>query len=1033
MAGLLIALRTSMRTTGRLAAILLVSLAACTDHGAEDGSGGNCIDGKCDAFGGAEKLADLSTKKANGEGNPSAFTVIDSNKALFWGHYNSGLWVTDGTPSGTKLVRDIAPVMDWQEAPPMVALGGKGYWTYQGTLWVSDGTPMGTKPVVEFGTAQDRWVSRPIVFNGKLMFGALEQIYVSDGTAAGTSVLAPFGFSPGGEIIGTKMYFPCSTKAEGQELCVSDGTSAGTKMIKDITPGIQSVSPRIIGSVGGKVLFSGFAPPAGSSLITLRGLWVSDGTDAGTTLLVKANSNGDYVDDDVDAAVFGDYVYYTCFTSLAGSEMCRSDGTLAGTTTIDLFPGGNVQTQSSSPSSFTIFNDKLYFIAKSPTLGRELWVSDGTLVGSSVVVDVRTVMNDKDGLGFDPLIKLGNKLVFESAGNSNYSELWSTDGTAAGTKQITDITPDGVPYHHGASTYNTVVLGNKLLFSASDGTHGSEPYVTDGTMSGTSMLVDLIPEMTKARAYEAKTFTNATYLAVEDEDISVLWKTNGTAAGTASIQNLHRQASPGFTIVGSTMFYRDFYGLWKTDGTTPTKVAETSNVDEMLAFGNLLAFAGSTPNSSHGLFVSDGTAAGTIHLGPINARRVGVANGRIWLTALMGSSGNELWTSDGTTGGTRPVANIHATKDSEPAGFVAFNGKTLFSATDTTGGRELWSTDGTMAGTQRVADLVAGTTGSGPWGMTVWNGTVLMWASTATPAISGGSSRTELWRTDGTAAGTTKIKSVSYGGRGNFISWGNYAFFVGTDDKGSELWRTDGTEAGTVRVADIYDGAMSSNPEYLVLASANGPLYFAAEEPTGGRELWTLAAPTGTPTRTADILPGPHSSRPANLQTRGSALLFTANAGNGEALFRLGAAPDIQAPKIDCPDDITLDADADTGAVVTFAMPTATDNDGTPTVATTPASGDMFPVGTTTVTATATDPASNTASCTFDVIVTYSGNGSGSGSGSGSGGGGGGGGGGPDEEIDDGSGGCSTTTGSGSIAPILVMLIGVLARRRRRR
>jgi CSLREA domain-containing protein len=76
-------------------------------------------------------------------------------------------------------------------------------------------------------------------------------------------------------------------------------------------------------------------------------------------------------------------------------------------------------------------------------------------------------------------------------------------------------------------------------------------------------------------------------------------------------------------------------------------------------------------------------------------------------------------------------------------------------------------------------------------------------------------------------------------------------------------------------------------------------------------------------------------------------------------------------PQITCPANITADATCPAGAIVTYATPTATDNCGTPTVARTAglASGAVFPIGTTTVTYTATDGSGNSTSCSFMVTV----------------------------------------------------------------
>lgn len=81
---------------------------------------------------------------------------------------------------------------------------------------------------------------------------------------------------------------------------------------------------------------------------------------------------------------------------------------------------------------------------------------------------------------------------------------------------------------------------------------------------------------------------------------------------------------------------------------------------------------------------------------------------------------------------------------------------------------------------------------------------------------------------------------------------------------------------------------------------------------------------------------------------------------------------DTTAPSIGTPADIAVSTADDGGAIVGYAVPSASDVvDADPTVACAPASGTVFPVGTTTVTCTATDDSANAASSSFDVTVTY--------------------------------------------------------------
>ncbi|NJK82121.1 MAG: hypothetical protein HC914_20605, partial [Chloroflexaceae bacterium] len=79
-------------------------------------------------------------------------------------------------------------------------------------------------------------------------------------------------------------------------------------------------------------------------------------------------------------------------------------------------------------------------------------------------------------------------------------------------------------------------------------------------------------------------------------------------------------------------------------------------------------------------------------------------------------------------------------------------------------------------------------------------------------------------------------------------------YFTADDgSSGRELWRSDGTAAGTVLVQDIYPGAAGSDPQDIELV--DGILYFTADTGVDGRSLWTVPAQDATPTPVGVYLP----------------------------------------------------------------------------------------------------------------------------------------------------------------------------------
>ena len=107
----------------------------------------------------------------------------------------------------------------------------------------------------------------------------------------------------------------------------------------------------------------------------------------------------------------------------------------------------------------------------------------------------------------------------------------------------------------------------------------------------------------------------------------------------------------------------------------------------------------------------------------------------------------------------------------------------------------------------------------------------------------------ELWKSDGTAAGTVMVKDIypdvddDYAYRPDWLTDVGGTLFFSADDSthGRELWKSDGTGAGTVMVEDIDPDGSSASPGFLT--DVGGTLFFAADDGVHGRELWTMELP----------------------------------------------------------------------------------------------------------------------------------------------------------------------------------------------
>lgn len=205
----------------------------------------------------------------------------------------------------------------------------------------------------------------------------------------------------------------------------------------------------------------------------------------------------------------------------------------------------------------------------------------------------------------------------------------------------------------------------------------------------------------------------------------------------------------------------------------------------------------------------------------------------IYFTAIDGSSGRELWKTDGTEAGTQLVKDISPGEaDSRPSSFVIYKDLLYFRADDGSSGVEVWRSDGTREGTERFLDVNNGFGDSFPGDFSIYQTDLFFSADNGTLG-------SELYRTDGTVEGTQLVSDIYTGRNGSdpaadsgFIEFDGMLYFsadgeVEGSDIGTELYRTDGTM--TELVLDADDGIESSLPTQFTIFKDD--LYFISEVP----------------------------------------------------------------------------------------------------------------------------------------------------------------------------------------------------------
>ena len=131
----------------------------------------------------------------------------------------------------------------------------------------------------------------------------------------------------------------------------------------------------------------------------------------------------------------------------------------------------------------------LFFSVFTPVVGFELWKSDGTALGTTMVRDIRSGPGSSSPRAF---AALGSELYFVASDGSSGTELWKSDGTPGNTARVKDISP-GSGSSVDASGGTRVVAGSTLYFAADDGTSGKELWKTDGSELNTVRVADVYP------------------------------------------------------------------------------------------------------------------------------------------------------------------------------------------------------------------------------------------------------------------------------------------------------------------------------------------------------------------------------------------------------------------------------------------------------------------------------------------------------------------------------------------------------------
>lgn len=607
------------------------------------------------------------------EGGGHIQDVVAAGGHLFYTTSKGELWKTDGTTAGAELLLDQLAFMPGADFQRMVG-GALCFFTGTTgniiTLWRSDGTTAGTVPIGQFGRTTAYSHPPLMPYGGKLFFQlngpSGEGLYATDGTAAGTVLVS------GGQVLRDNNHYHNSydyhvapqgiffkaaalrmedgVEVEDFGFYLTDGTTAGTRLFVELETGTDSNQIETTVATGSHVYLTGSRDAA-----KIRKTWRTDGSAAGTVEMPFHIEGAEHLPASHSIAVNAGKLHFRG-GRLDGDGnyhygLMRHDDATGVTETLHSLPapGPGGFTYLEFPY-FTFMGDRTAFSA-----GGKVHVRDETTGVTTSLLD---------STGANSLKTAGGRFFFAARMAAGQPfRIRQSDGTPVGTQLIPQDSSAG-------ASYNQVPVGTSAsrgeLYFTEGGPYGSTSlHRTDGTSPGTVRLA-WVNDSGAVHDAGGRMF----FLASHANSGRELWTTDGTPAGTRMVKDI----TPG---TGST-FEHDYMG------------------HDLVVQSGKVYFVAATPSYGKGMWVSDGTEAGTFMVkdpvpgGTAFIQSMTRYNGKVAFTSQGGRPGGVLWETDGTVAGTRQLAAVTGdSASSDPYNLTAIGTDLYFVAHTEEYGREL--------------------------------------------------------------------------------------------------------------------------------------------------------------------------------------------------------------------------------------------------------------------------------------------------------------------------------------------------------
>ena len=793
--------------------------------------------------GSAELVADIRTGPDSSEprnhtpvGNRLFFTADD-------GIHGRELWVTDGTPNGTSLFADLIQGSGEPQYRSFAAFQGELYFACDigngFDLYATDSATTSVRLVADIrpnndDAAVDQLIPSPdgsaLVFTADNGLSGNE-LWVTNGTSATTRELADLSPGPDSSypvlfptgVFGDWIYFGALAPADETVFCRTDGQT--NEILRTFGATSFQRQPLPLFPFQGEMWFRAEDP------LTGREIYRSDGTPNGTTLWADltpgtgntvvwgagkaADDSAIYLNTNFDLRIFDGVntvlvpnLNPSRFSSVGNTVVCaiRNDPNV-GEEPYRIFPDGTYQLlidvgpgeSGSFPRQFWALGNSILFLANSPSIGAEIFFTDGTPQGTGVHTDIDPRTRTAPFNAFD-FISVGNRAFLGGRDAIAGRELWVTDGTAAGTRLVDDIRVGPL----SSEPLEITAIGQDVVFSARDDANGRELWFSDGTPGGTRLVKNIRNGSEDSNPTNFAELDGIVYFTADDGVRGFeLWRTDGTPAGTFLLADIDQGPGSSFpsklVVSGRSVYFRANDGstgieLWRTDG-TPGGTVRISDIN------------------------TDPVRSGSSSIQNLIPTPEGVA-----FIAFDGDHSTP-WISDGQT--VTQIATYADLGDRDAEEIALTDGGRFYVATDSSA----------LTFRSLIGDVYR-----------IDHGQVTQLTSFTEPNDlnqlrtfgEGALFRLDFrstYKTDGTPQGTALLADLSFRIDDSYLV-GETLYFDGRDPDGtSNLWQTDGTATGTRLVPGIQ---VDNSGSFFLL---KGDLLFFADLPTQQGVLHALRQP----------------------------------------------------------------------------------------------------------------------------------------------------------------------------------------------